>query len=294
MRIAVTGVRGQLAMALAQQAPAGIEVLRIDRATLDLAADLDYRPVMTALKPDLVVNAGAYTAVDRAESEPELAFAINGAGAGRVATASAALGLPIIHLSTDYVFDGLKTTPYLEDDPTGPVSVYGRSKLEGERLVAAANPHHLILRTAWVFSHDGQNFFRTMLRLAETRDEISVVSDQIGCPTYAGDIADALFCIAPQILASPDNAENYGVFHLCNRGETSWAGFAAAIFAASKARGGPFAEVIPIPSRDYPTSAARPANSRLGGARLQARYGIEMPRWEDALDRCLEKWLPAP
>jgi dTDP-4-dehydrorhamnose reductase len=237
----------------------------------------------------VIVNAAAHTAVDQAEAEPELAERINGAGAGAIAAAAARLGVPVIQLSTDYVFDGAKPAPYVESDAVGPVGAYGRSKLAGERAVAAANPDHVILRTAWVYAPQGKNFVRTMLRLAASRPELSVVADQHGCPSYAPDIADAVIAVARRLRSEPDNPALRGVFHLSGTGHTDWASFAAAIFAASAHRGGPSAKVRRIATMDYPTPAKRPANSRLDCGKLKAAYGIAMPPWRDALARCMDE-----
>ena len=197
MRLAVTGREGQVATALARAgALAGIEVVRLGRPELDLERPETIAPALQAVRPDVVVSAAAYTAVDQAESEPERARRINAQAPGVLAEAAARLGAPIVHLSTDYVFDGEKRAPYTEADATGPVTVYGATKLQGEQAVAAGHPRHVILRTAWVYAPWGKNFVRTMLRLAEAREEVGVVADQHGCPTYAPDIADAVLAIA--------------------------------------------------------------------------------------------------
>ncbi|RDJ25414.1 dTDP-4-dehydrorhamnose reductase [Bosea caraganae] len=291
MKIVVTGTNGQVVTALRARAAAipGIALVAIGRPELDLADARAASAAIRALAPDIVVNAAAYTAVDQAESEPELAMAVNGAGAGAVAAAARAAGAAIIQISTDYVFDGTKTAPYLEDDPVGPISAYGRSKLAGEETVAAANPDHVILRTAWVYAAHGKNFLRTMLRLAETRDELSVVADQQGCPSYAPDIADIVLGVAQRLRDKPQEAAMRGVFHLAGAGETSWAGFAEEIFAQAAGRGLPHARVRPITTADYPTPASRPANSRLSGDKLKQVYGLAMPDWRDALGRCMDE-----
>ena len=247
--------------------------------------------ILRQLNPDLVVSAAAFTAVDQAEQDPDLAFRINGEGAGSIATGAAALGLPVIHLSTDYVFGGSKASPYVETDKTEPMSAYGRSKLAGERLVASANPDHAILRTSWVYAANGQNFVRTMLRLASVNSEISVVADQYGSPSYAPDIAQAIIEVAAHLLAEPRNAELRGIFHVCGSGATSWAGFAEEIFRQSAARGGPSAQVRPISSEAYPTPAKRPANSRMDCGKLLRMHRITMPEWEEALSRCMDRLL---
>src|SRR5271165_5894445 len=290
IRIAVTGRQGQIARALAEAGPAlNVEIINLGRPQLDLAVPETVEPALNAAAPDIVVNAAAYTAVDQAEQEPEIARAVNGTGAGAVAEAARVLGVPVIHLSTDYVFDGIKTSAYDEEDMVAPATAYGASKLAGEQAVAAATREHVILRTAWVYAPYGKNFVRTMLALAESRDEVRVVADQLGSPTYAPDIAAATIDIARNILRNPSDPLLRGVFHLAGRGETSWAGFAGAIFAflADKCLRRPI--LTPISSAEYPTPAHRPANSRLNCAKLAHVYGIELPYWQDSLKVCLER-----
>ena len=292
MRILVTGKHGQVATALRERAPEGVEVVALGRPELDLADAGSIRDAFDAAVADVVVNAAAFTAVDKAEAEEELATRINGDGAGRVAEAARGLGAPIIQLSTDYVFDGVLGRPYREEDPVGPIGAYGRSKLAGEEAVAGANPRAAILRTAWVYSPFGANFVKTMLRLGESRREVRVVADQIGSPTSALDIADAIFEIARQLMAAPA-ADKYGVFHMTGAGEASWAEFAQAIFTQAHALGRPAVQVIPIPTAEYPTPARRPANSRLDGARLERDYGVTLPHWRDSLKPVVARLLEA-
>ena len=283
LRIVVTGSQGQVVRSLAERGPVhGVAVQAIGRPALDLADPASVRSALAAAHPDVIVNAAAYTAVARAESEPELAMAVNGAGAGAVAAAAGALGVPLIHLSTDYVFDGSATQPYREDDPTGPVGVYGRTKLVGEQAVAAATGDVAILRTAWVYSPFGANFVKTMLRLAATRGEVAVVADQRGAPTAALDIADAVVTVARNLRERPGEAGLRGLFHMTGSGEADWAEFARAIFAASAAAGGPSARVRPITTAEYPTPARRPANSRLDCGKLAAAHGVTLPQWRDS------------
>ena len=292
MRIVVTGREGQVARALAEVgAQNGITVVLVGRPALDLADPAGVLPALREARPDVVVNAAAYTAVDKAESEPDLAMAVNGAGAGAVAEAARALDVPVIQISTDYVFDGSATRPYREDDPTGPMGVYGATKLAGERAVIAANPRHAILRTAWVYAPFGVNFVRTMLRLAGTRDEVGVVADQRGCPTAALDIAAAIVEVAGRLVASPQDAALTGVFHLAGQGDAVWADVAEAVFAASAARGGPHARVTRITTADYPTPARRPANSRLDGSKLARVYGLTLPPWQVSVEACVRRLL---
>jgi dTDP-4-dehydrorhamnose reductase len=292
MRIVVTGRQGQVARALSEAGTAlGVEVITLGRPELDLAEPETIEPVLRAASPDAVVNAAAYTAVDQAEREPEIASKINKAGAGAVAAAAKALRVPIIHLSTDYVFDGAKTSAYVEDDPVAPTSAYGASKLAGEQAVVAANCDLVILRTAWVYAPYGKNFVRTMLALAETREEVRVVADQCGCPTYAPDIADAIIRIAYNLLKDRSDPRMRGIFHLAGTGETTWAGLADAIFEYLVGSGRRRPTLIPIPSAEYRTPARRPANSRLNCAKLASIHGIKLPHWQDSLARCLERLM---
>jgi dTDP-4-dehydrorhamnose reductase len=290
LRLLVTGKQGQVVSALLERAPSDIEVVALGRPELDLAEPDTVARALADQYADVVVNAAAYTAVDRAESEEDLATRINGESAGRVAEAARALGAPILQLSTDYVFDGALDRPYREDDATGPIGAYGRSKLAGEIAAAEANPRCAILRTAWVYSPFGANFVKTMLRLGETRAQMRVVADQIGSPTSALDLADAIFEIARQIVASP-GPRKYGVFHMTSAGEASWAEFAAAIFAEAERHGRPPVAVVPIRTEDYPTPARRPANSRLDSARLAGDYGVTFPSWRDSLKPVVARLL---
>lgn len=289
MRIAVTGLKGQVVSALVEAGTAqGFEVIALGRPVLDLAEPMTIHAAIAGARPDFIVSAAAYTAVDKAESEPDIAHAINGAGAGAVAAAAAAIGVPIVHISTDYVFDGSKPTPYVETDPTHPLGIYGASKLSGERLVAAATGNHAIVRVAWVYSPFGANFVKTMLRLAETRDELGVVADQHGGPTSGHDIARAILTIGDRLVRDP--APNLrGCFHLPPAGEATWADFAQAIFTGAAARGRKGARVRAITTADYPTPAKRPANSRLDGAKIFALHGIVLPHWQESLDACLDR-----
>lgn len=284
MKILVTGREGQVVQSLLEKAVQrpDLEVIALGRPELDLAKPDTVRSAIEAIKPDLVVSAAAYTAVDLAEDEQELAFAVNAIGAEAVAEAAKTCGVPIIHLSTDYVFAGDADEPYAETDVTGPRSVYGSSKLEGERLVTQTNLKHIILRTAWVYSPFGKNFVKTMLKLAETRDALSVVSDQWGNPTSALDIADAIIQVADHLAVTPDFSA-YGVYHLVGTGDTNWSGFARAIFSESAELGGPTATVTDIATADYPTKAARPGNSRLSTAKFQRVFNWSALHWQSSL-----------
>jgi dTDP-4-dehydrorhamnose reductase len=298
MRLIVTGTNGQVALALIERGAAqGVDVAAIGRSWrpgLDLANPSAVASVLNAVDGDVIVNAAAYTAVDKAESEEELAMRVNGEGAGAVARAAARRGLPLLHLSTDYVFDGSLDRPWREDDATGPIGAYGRSKLAGEQAVMRENPSATILRTSWVYAPFGANFVRTMLRLGETRDEISVVADQRGGPTCALDIADALIAIARKRLAEPNNPALSGVFHMSGCGEASWADFAEEIFATAEQYGRKKVRVRPIATADYPTPARRPANSRLDNAKLARVYGVALPDWRLSTRACVARLLTQP
>ncbi len=280
MRILVTGHRGQVARSLAERAPTGgREVVLLGRPELDLAGDVNaIAASIERARPDAIVSAAAYTAVDRAESDPDLAFAVNERGAGAIAAEAERLSVPLIHLSTDYVFDGLKDEPYTEEEATAPTGVYGASKLAGEQAVLAAHDNVVVLRTAWVYSPFGANFVRTMLRLATDRDELRVVSDQRGNPTSALDIADGILAVAEN-LRNDDDPLQRGIFHMTATGEASWAEFAEQIFAASAELGGPTANVSPITTAEYPSPAKRPPNSRLDCTKLARMHGIRLPDW---------------
>ncbi|MCH4539749.1 dTDP-4-dehydrorhamnose reductase [Ochrobactrum sp. A-1] len=284
MKLLVTGREGQVVQSLIEKASQrpDLQVIALGRPELDLAKPETVHNAIEAIKPDFVISAAAYTAVDLAEDERELAFSVNATGAQAVAEAAKACKVPAIHLSTDYVFAGNADEPYVESDVTGPRSVYGSSKLEGERLVAQANPRHIILRTAWVYSPFGKNFVKTMLKLAETRDTLSVVSDQWGNPTSALDIADAIIQVADHLAAMSDFSA-YGVYHLAGTGDTNWSGFARAIFSESAKLGGSTATVTDIATADYPTKAVRPANSRLSTAKFQKMFNWSAPHWQSSL-----------
>jgi dTDP-4-dehydrorhamnose reductase len=284
MRIVVTGVRGQIARSLVERgAQQGHHVVPLGQPDLDLAGDPD--SIIDAIelaRPEVLVSAAAFTAVDKAESEPDQAFAINQRGAGTVAQAARRLSVPLIHISTDYVFNGDKTSPYAEEDETGPTGVYGSSKLAGEQAVLAAHDDCAILRTAWVYSPFGANFVRTMLRLAADRDEIGVVADQRGNPTSALGIADGVLSVALNLARDPSLGR--GMFHMTAAGEASWAEFAEAIFEMSGRAGGPTAVVKALTSAEYPTAAKRPSSSRLDSSKLERVHGVRLPHWRGSLE----------
>jgi len=290
MRLLVTGINGQLARAIKGFEQHDLQIIALGRPELDLEHPDAILEVFRRAAPDIVLSAAAYTAVDKAESEPEKAFAINRDGARAVAGAACQLDIPVIHISTDYVFDGTKRTPYLENDKTAPISVYGQSKLAGEQAVAAANPNHVILRTAWVYSVFGNNFVKTMLRLAETRDELRVVADQFGSPTSADDIAKAVLEIARRILTY-SSKELRGTFHLVGKGETTWAGFAGLVFSILEEKSGKHIRIRELATPDYPTAARRPLNSRLDCSKLENIYNIHMPAWETSVKSTVTKLL---
>lgn len=287
--ILVAGGAGQVARALADVvAPDGLRIVARGRPGLDILDASAIARVMEEIRPSFVVNAAAYTAVDQAERDEAAAFALNADAPGHLAAAAAAAGAPIIHLSTDYVFDGGKDGPYVETDPAAPLGVYGRSKLAGEEAVASANADHIILRTAWVYGPVGRNFVKTMLRVGAERDELGVVDDQRGNPTAAADIAAGIVKIAAQILSGAAPVKP-GVYHMAADGEATWADFAQYIFECSAKLGGPVARVNRITSAEYPTPVRRPANSRLNSSKLAAAYDVQLPHWQGSTRDCVEQ-----
>jgi dTDP-4-dehydrorhamnose reductase len=280
MRLLIVGWHGQIARALVEAAPrcADIEAFAAGRPAIDLMQPGSIARAMTDFGPNVIINAAAYTAVDKAESEQELAFKLNSEGARLLAQAAAKRGAIIIHLSTDYVFDGMKVGPYVEDDITSPLNTYGRSKLEGEVAVRAANPRHIIVRTAWVHSATGQNFVKTMLRLGREKTELSVVDDHIGNPTYAPHLANLLIDIARQVTKAQGDTL-WGTLHAAGTGETSWCGLAREVFRISAEFGGPAPNVRAINSSEYPTLTKRPANSRLDCSKLARTFALALPDW---------------
>lgn len=291
MRLLVTGRTGQVARALIERAPVfGAELVNIGRPECDLACPGDLTPLFAALRPDVIVNAAAYTAVDKAEAERDAAFAVNAVGAGAVAKAAAALRTPVIHLSTDYVFDGTKSGRWVETDIATPLGVYGASKLAGEEAVLSSGARAVILRVAWIHAPFGSNFVSAMLRLAETRDRIGVVSDQIGAPTSALDIADGIFAVAANLDGRTANDDLLGVFHMGASGpDASWADFAETIFAQLVRRGARRPVVDRITSAAYSAVAKRPANSRLDSTKLARVHGVVLPDWRESLGPVLDR-----
>jgi dTDP-4-dehydrorhamnose reductase len=291
MRVLVAGSQGQLARSLIEAAGHRPEVrlVALGRPSLDILAAHSASRSIDEVSADIVVNAAAYTAVDRAESEPDLAFAINRDGARALAAAAAARGLPIVHLSTDYVFDGDKDEPYAETDATAPINVYGRSKLEGEAAVTAANPKHVILRTSWVHSPFGSNFVKTVVRLARERGELRIVADQHGAPTYAPHLAEAILDVVLRLGGRHREDAPWGLYHLAGAGETTWHGLAQQVVAEGAGHGMREVAVRPISTADYPTPAQRPANSRLSCGKIERAFGIALPPWPTGVRACVER-----
>jgi dTDP-4-dehydrorhamnose reductase len=288
--ILIIGRNGQVSRSLHQVLGAsGHNIVKIGRPDVDLRDPQSLTHAILAARPKIVINAAAYTAVDRAEDESEEAFAVNAIAAGTAARAAADAGAAIIHFSTDYVFDGRKGTPYLETDPLAPIGVYGQTKLAGEERVAAANPKHIILRTAWVFSPFGSNFVKTMLRLNQVQPEIRVVDDQHGSPTFAPDLADLVATLISIVEEPSPDPRFFGTFHAVNHCDTTWFGFAHAIIEGAARRGASHAAVRPIATKDYPTRAQRPEYSVLSTQKLHDVYGIQLRPWREALSDCLDR-----
>jgi dTDP-4-dehydrorhamnose reductase len=285
MRILVLGRSGQVGTALTQSLQGLGELIALDRAQLDLTNPDAIRTTLREIQPQIVINAAAYTAVDAAESDQAMAFQINAVAPRVMAEESERLGAALIHYSTDYVFDGGKQGAWLEDDATAPLSVYGHSKLAGEQAITDVGGTHLILRTSWVYGLHGKNFLLTMLKLAESRDSLAIVDDQIGAPTWALTIADATSAIIRDAGESAQLAALSGIYHLCAGGHTSWFGFAQAIFSHASVQRKP--QLRPITTAEYPTPAQRPHNSILNTDKFRRSFG-DLPTWDDALQTCLQ------
>ncbi len=285
LRILVTGRDGQVGRELAASLIRLGEVTATSHEDLDLASDYSINSLVQDLRPHLIVNAAAYTAVDKAESEPDFAWRINAAAVATLAAAAKSVHAAVIHYSTDYVFDGAKVTPYVEHDPTHPLSVYGKTKLAGEQALAKAGIPHLVLRTSWVYGSAGKNFLLTILRLAAERPELRIVDDQIGAPTWSRDIATATTSIADRWRESGFAAAKSGVYHMTAGGKTSWYGFAseAIRLRSQSAHARKFARLTPITSADYPTPAERPKNSQLDCSKLSQAFGCQLPEWKTSL-----------
>ncbi|PRF34841.1 dTDP-4-dehydrorhamnose reductase [Burkholderia multivorans] len=289
--ILLTGISGQVGFELQRTLQGLGNVVALDRSRLDLSRLDQVRDVVRDLKPDLIVNPAAYTAVDQAETDVAMATRLNAEAPAVLAEEAKRIGAALIHYSTDYVFSGTKAGPYVEDDAVDPQNVYGRTKLDGERAIAASGCAHLIFRTSWVYGTRGKNFLLTMLRLGAERDELKVVADQIGAPTWSNTIATlTAHVVAQGIAAGAAGREAWwnahsGVYHLCAAGSTSWHGFAEAIFRLSNMQKKP--SVKPIPATAYPTPASRPANSRMSNEKLAEHFGLRAPHWVAALELCM-------
>ncbi len=289
MKILLTGGNGQVGWELRRTLACLGEVVAVDSNMMDLRDAAAIRRVVREVAPRIIVNPAAHTAVDKAESEADLAYAVNATAPGVLAEEAEKLGALLVHYSTDYVFDGSGDAPWKEEDTTGPLNVYGASKLAGEQAIQAACPRHLIFRTSWVYGARGANFLLSMRRLMRERPELKIVADQIGAPTWSRMLAEATALILAQQLSparGADRPEPWGVYHMTNAGETSWHGFAEAIQALDGVESQ--ARLLPIPSSDYPTPAKRPLNSRLSNDKLARVFGVRLPNWRVALSLCME------
>lgn len=292
MRLLIAGSHGQVARAFLDAAPraADIEACAVGRPGLDICNSPTIERALADIQPDVVINTAAYTAVDDAEGDEEKARALNRDGAAMLAAAAARRGTPVIHLSTDYVFDGAKSAPYVEDDFPAPQSVYGRTKLEGERAVAEANPQHVILRTAWVYSPFGKNFVKTILAHAGKGTPLRVVGDQIGSPTYAPHLAEAILSVSRALVRGREGGR-FGIYHAAGAGTASWFEVAREILACSAANGGPVTTLTEITTNGYPTRAARPKNSRLDCTKLARVFDVMQPDWREGVRTCVGRLL---
>ncbi len=293
MRILLTGKNGQVGWELQRSlAPLG-EVIALGSAEMNLADPQMIRQTLAEIRPDIIVNPAAYTAVDKAESEPELAMAVNGVAPAVLAEEAKRLNAALIHFSTDYVFDGAQAAPYRESDAPNPQSVYGKTKLAGENAICASGAKHLILRTSWVYGVYGGNFMKTMLRLGLERDELRVVADQFGAPTWARDLATATHTLLQQWQTKNFDDKLSGVYHLTAAGKTSWHAYAAEIFRLARLGDPALAQkslsVLPISTAEFPTPAKRPANSVLSNEKIRQMFGIQLPNWQASLAICLEE-----
>ncbi len=294
-RILVIGADGQLGWELRRALATLGDVVACDFPAVDLAKHDALRAFVRQVDPALIVNSAAYTAVDQAEEQPDLARAVNAVAPGVLSEEAKARGIPLVHYSTDYVFDGTKATPYTEEDPPRPLSLYGQTKLDGERAITGSGCEYLLFRTSWVFAGRGKNFLLTMRRLGAEREELRVVADQIGAPTWSRSLADATAQVLAQ-LAARDRALRPGplggTYNATSAGETSWHGFASAILmdpAGEPRRGLRCRRVVPLTTPEYPTRAKRPPNSRLSNEKLERTFGLRLPTWERALELVLEE-----
>ncbi|HTW79602.1 MAG TPA: dTDP-4-dehydrorhamnose reductase [Terracidiphilus sp.] len=295
-RVLILGGSGQLGQELQRSFAGTIPLVAVDREAVDLEVPEQIRAIIASVKPDVILNSAAYTAVDRAESQPEIAAAVNARAPRILAEQALKAGALLVHYSTDYVFDGTKEGPWTEEDAPAPLNVYGKTKLAGEEAIREVGGRYLIFRTSWVYGPHGKNFLLTMLRLGRERDQLSVVDDQYGAPTTSLELARSTRDIVDGVLAGRFGAaeEWSGLYHMTCGGETTWCGFARAIFARAEAKldGGKPA-VQPIPTSAYPTPAKRPRNSVLSNAKLQARFGSGLTGWEEALDVVWQHLAPA-
>lgn len=296
MKILVTGKHGQVGHALQHALSDEHEVVAVDREQMDLCDEHAIRTTIATVRPDLIINPAAYTAVDKAESEPELAHAINAIAPKVIAEEAAKIGASLIHFSTDYVYEGNKSTVYVETDAVNPLSVYGKTKLAGEHAIQTVGLPHLILRTSWVYGPHGKNFLKTILRLSAERDQLNIVADQWGAPTSSDAIAEGVRNVLNVWQMHDQNKS--GIYHFTNTGSTSWFGFAKAILQSYESKSQMLnlpklkiksEMVTPIKTADYPTPAARPANSRLDNAKLQAAFGVSLPDWETSLQAVMQQ-----
>ncbi len=289
MRVAVIGKSGQLARSLAEAIPAEVELACLGRQDIDITSQTGNLDALASYRPDILINASAYTAVDKAETDHAGAFALNELGAARLAGFAAEHGIPLIHVSTDYVFDGTASKPYLETANTAPLSVYGHSKLAGERAVARILAKHIIVRTSWLFSAHGSNFVKTMLRLGRQSASLRIVSDQHGRPASAHELAANIWLIAKDVAGRTDEASCWGIYHYADAGETTWADFAEEIFASSAAKLVQRPQVTKVTAAEYPTPAARPRYSVLDCSKIERVFNVRPKRWTESLEEVLRK-----
>ena len=295
MKVLVIGHQGMLAQELLPcLAGAGFAVVGRGRPEVDITQATSISQTLADAQPDILINAAAYTAVDQAESVPDVAFAVNRDGAAHLAAACRDIGIPLLHVSTDYVFDGLASRPYCEDDCAVPLGMYGRSKWEGEEAVRGSHREHVIVRTAWLYGYHGHNFVKTIIRLAREREALRVVDDQYGCPTWSRDLAEALVAMCQRIVQGTDLVP-WGTYHFCSAGQTTWCGFAQAIIEEARAfEPLRVQEVVPIPTTACPTPAKRPAYSVLDCSKVQAVFGLTPRPWQESLHDCLQELYTCP
>jgi len=295
VKLLVTGKNGQVGFELTRALAVLGEVVAVDRQSCNMADAAAIRKVVQQIKPDVIVNAAAYTAVDKAESEKETANAINAVAPGVLGEEATKIGALVVHYSTDYIFDGSKSGAYREDDPTNPQSAYGQSKLDGENALTKANPRHLILRTSWVYGAHGGNFAKTMLRLAADREKLTVVADQFGAPTSAALLADLTAQLVARHAREGGDKFPYGIYHAVNSGETHWCDYARFVVSTAIAAGKPLKttpdNITPITTAQYPTPAKRPANSRLDTQKFRNTFGLRLPPWQESLQHVLQQIL---